>query len=139
MVDKLRKRLGTHLSAEETQAFWAAAFKINSEVLNIAKRLSSACRTGMLTNNPPTGFDALPSHFPEICRTFSPILFSYQFGTTKPDPKLYTAVSAKLETAPNHILLIDDSAPNVIEARNQGWKAIHYLSPSQLSQDLAAI
>jgi putative hydrolase of the HAD superfamily len=51
---------------------------------------------------------------------------SSQIGYSKPDPRFFRAVEARLSAPPHQIALIgDDWLNDVIGARSAGWHAIH--------------
>jgi 2-haloacid dehalogenase len=64
------------------------------------------------------------------------IVLSGEVELLKPDPRIYEALLHKAGKVAKECVLIDDSAVNVAAAREQGWDAIHYQSPSQLQNEL---
>jgi putative hydrolase of the HAD superfamily len=139
MYVEIRARLGVEMPPEEIRSLWVQAFRVDAEVIDIARSIPNKYTTGLLTNNPPILLEALADHLPEISETFNPILFSSELGATKPDVELFDAAALKLAVDPEHIVLIDDSERNATGARRHGWSAIRFLSPEQLVRDLELI
>lgn len=48
---------------------------------------------------------------------------SFELGMVKPDREIFDHIAADLGLAPERILFLDDSAPNVEGARAAGWQA----------------
>lgn len=69
---------------------------------------------------------------------FDAIHYSAAYGVGKPDPVFFTAVAAKLESAPEKLLLIDDSAANIEGARRAGWRASLWTKDLKLADAIAA-
>lgn len=68
---------------------------------------------------------------------FDAIHYSAAYGVGKPAPAFFEAVTAKLNCAPETLLLIDDSAANVEGARRAGWRASLWTSESVLADCIA--
>lgn len=69
---------------------------------------------------------------------FDAIHYSAAYGVGKPDPAFFTAVAAKLGSAPETLLLIDDSAANIEGARRAGWRASLWTKDLKLADAIAA-
>ena len=137
MADRICALLGCRFTRPELLRLQAAAFTVRPEVLRLAERAAIRSRVGMLTNNAPLLREALPVHLPELLRAFDPILFSHQFGYTKPAPELFTAVTRRLGLPPDHIFFIDDQESHVRAAAAAGWRALRFESVAQLERALA--
>ena len=79
----------------------ALAFTVRPSMLALAGEVARRARTGLLTNNSPLLEEAFPKRFPGVCQAFDPILFSHQFGDTKPSVALFEKVAARLELPPD--------------------------------------
>lgn len=124
MVAAINTAIGVDLPDADLTDIWCLAFETNHEVVARAREMRTDHRVGMLTNNPPLLFETIPTHFPEIAKTFEPILFSSVFGVRKPDPAIFRAVEEHLGLAPEMLMLIDDSPANVDAARARGWRGV---------------
>jgi HAD superfamily hydrolase (TIGR01509 family) len=73
-----------------------------------------------------------PTHFPKLERIFAPVLYSFQFGHTKPARALFEAVSRALALDPGEIFFVDDQLRHVTASREAGWDAVRFESAEQL-------
>lgn len=55
----------------------------------------------------------------------------------KPDPAIYALAAARFGHDPAGLLFIDDSAANVVAAREAGWQAHHFTDAASLRSELA--
>ena len=69
---------------------------------------------------------------------FDVLVWSYQLGVAKPDPKLYRHTLSELGVEAEETLFIDDKLPNIEAARALGMKAIQFSSVEQLREELMA-
>ena len=132
MHEQICARLGVAFTRDELLGLQALAFRLEPAVLRIAEELSLRLRVGILTNNAPLLREAVPRHFPELARSFAPILYSFEFGHTKPAQALFEAVARALALAPRDIFFADDQPRHVAAARLSGWDAVRFESASQL-------
>lgn len=137
MQTEICRRLGCVFSHDEQLMLQAVAFTMRPGMLALATDVARRARTGLLTNNSPLLLEAFPHRFPELVRTFDPILFSHQFGDTKPAVALFEKVAESLATPPSEILLIDDQERHVEGARSAGWEAVRFASEAGLRSALA--
>ena len=133
---QIGERLGQTFSESELFAINARAFRIKREVLAIARRVSLRATAGLLSNNAELLHGAMATHLAPIADCLSPLLFSYQYGYVKPDPKLYQAVGRRLGVPGNSLMLIDDRADNVRAAHREGWCGITFSTPTDLVSEL---
>lgn len=136
MARRICELLGVPFTRAELLRLQAAAFKPRPEVLAIAARAARHSRVGMLTNNAPLLKEAVPIHLPELVRAFDPILYSFEFGHTKPDRELFERVKERLGLPPAEIFFIDDQESHVAAARAVGWRALRFESAAQLEESL---
>jgi putative hydrolase of the HAD superfamily len=139
IVDQISTWLDLRLSAKELRAIWVLAWEPNEAVLAVAEALAPRVRVGMLSNNGPLLYDALPTHIPVILARFDPCFFSCDLGAAKPDPAIYATVQERLAAPPDRLLLIDDSAGAVAGARAAGWQAIHYTGQPDLHDEVCRL
>jgi len=118
---------------------WRRAFVLNPDVYRIAREVSLKTRVGLLTNNAPVLRAAFPTWFAEVEALFDPILFTYELGTSKPDPVAFKRVQENVNCTPGELMLIDDSRKNVEVARTLGWQTIHYVNPVDLAETLKTL
>jgi len=75
--------------------------------------------------------------FPLLDR-FRDIVVSGVEKLAKPDPAIYHLAQRRFGHAPEAMLFIDDSLPNVLSARDCGWNAHHFTEAGQLAAELRA-
>lgn len=63
--------------------------------------------------------------------------YSAAVGHRKPDRAFFDTVAASIDLAPESLILIDDTLPNVEAARAAGWHAVHWTGKDQLASLLA--
>jgi 2-haloacid dehalogenase len=64
------------------------------------------------------------------------VTVSAQVGLLKPDPQIYDLHTKTFDLDPKASIFFDDSLPNVLAARDYGWKAIHFTNADALRRDL---
>lgn len=124
------------LSLDTFEDVILSALTPDPEVLELVRRLR--VRAAMLTDNPPLLAEAIPRRFPELAGRFDPMLFSYQLGVLKPDPEAFRLTVERIGVPPEQVLFIDDTAANVLGARNAGLQALPFTSAEALARDLEA-
>jgi putative hydrolase of the HAD superfamily len=83
-------------------------------------------------------------HYEMACDRYSPLKYfdaavlSYEVGSMKPAPEIYSAAIDKAGCAPEECFFTDDLSMHVEAAKRAGIDAVQFLSPGQLMQELAA-
>ena len=67
---------------------------------------------------------------------FDGVVVSGEEKLKKPDPRLYRVLCDRYSVNPAQAIFVDDSYPNIIAARELGFKVIHFQNPEQLESDL---
>lgn len=75
----------------------------------------------------------------EFLKLFEGILVSGDEKLIKPDPAIYALLFDRYDIDPASSVFIDDSLKNVEGSNAAGMKAIHFRSPMQLREELAAL
>lgn len=70
---------------------------------------------------------------------FDAMVFSFEMGTTKPDPDIFMAMCEKLGVKPEEVVLVDDIDRYCAAARALGMHAVVYESFNQLHRELENI
>lgn len=65
-------------------------------------------------------------------------MFSADVQLIKPQPDIFALLQSRYALAPARTVFIDDLPANVAAAREHGWHAIHFESPSALEPQLKA-
>ncbi len=71
-----------------------------------------------------------------LAARFSDIVVSGDEQLAKPDPAIYALAATRFGRAPETMLFIDDSLPNVESARACGWHAHHFVDAAGLRAEL---
>jgi putative hydrolase of the HAD superfamily len=128
-----RDRLG--LDEGQLAAFMADLWRdylgtANTELIEYAGRLRPRYRTGILSNSfvgarereqAAYGFEDL----------VDAIVYSHECGLSKPDPRAYALVCARLEVGPAKTVFVDDTAMCVEGARRAGLHAVLFSGNAQ--------
>jgi len=107
----------------------------NARLFEYIQELSSKYKIGLLSN---VGTNWVREDFlnTEEQKLFSAMVFSYEIGTTKPDPKAYEAIANKLGAKPSEAVFIDDQLAYCEGAEDFGMKAIVYSNFPQIKTEL---
>lgn len=110
----------------------------NTELLDYIKKLKTNYKIGMLSN---IGTNWVREHFltQEEQQLFDTMIFSYEAGATKPDPRIYKLALQKLNVNPEETVFTDDIEEYCQAAKALGIEAIHYQDLPQLKIDLEQI
>jgi putative hydrolase of the HAD superfamily len=98
---------------------------IDHGVIDLARRLRSSYRVGVLSNTTVMLEDQVlaPNG---ILDMWDVIINSARIGIAKPDVGIYTAAAEAVGLAPEECVHIDDLENNVIGAEAAGFKAVHH-------------
>jgi 2-haloacid dehalogenase len=64
------------------------------------------------------------------------IVLSGEVGEIKPEPEIFEIALERIGRPANECLFIDDSLPNIEQARKMGFAVVHFESPEQLEREL---
>ena len=112
--------------AERVQVAWSQAFQPEPRVMELVAKARVTLPTALFTNNGPMLEANLARELRSVGALFDRLMFSWQLGTTKPDPVAFARACEVLDLDPGEILFVDDSAANVAAAQAAGWQAHHY-------------
>lgn len=110
----------------------------NIELFNYIKQLKKEYKIAILSN---VGTSWIKEVFltREEQTLFSALVFSYEVGITKPNPKIFQISAEKLEVEPNECVLIDDQPTYCKVAVEVGMKSVVYENFLQMKADLEEI
>ena len=131
-------RLG--LDGQQLAAFMADVWReylgtANTELIEFARRLRPRYRTGILSNSfvgarereqAAYGFEDVVDE----------IVYSHEAGMSKPDPRIYALVCARLGVHPQEAVFLDDTDRCVGGARDAGLHAIQYQDNAQAIEEI---
>jgi epoxide hydrolase-like predicted phosphatase len=131
--EALRARLGlgddklAHYMSDLWREYLGTA---NTELIEYARRLRPAYRTGIVSNSfvgarereqAAYGFEDLVEE----------IVYSHEAGFSKPDPRIYVLICARLDVPPGEMIFLDDTDACVAGARDAGLHAVRYQDNAQ--------
>ena len=133
---QLMDRLNCLLPYEQFCQYWTGIFSPWEGMQTVVARLQERYPLFIVSNTDPLHFEYVLANFP-VLRHFSRFILSYQLGSQKPEPGIYQALIAALETSPEQCLFIDDQLPNVEAARQHGLQAWQFFSAADLIDRLS--
>jgi putative hydrolase of the HAD superfamily len=136
-----RNRLG--LDEQQLAAYMADFWReylgtANTELIEYARRLRPRYRTGIVSNSfvgarereqAAYGFEELVDE----------IVYSHEAGMSKPDPRIYALVCARLGVRPVETVFLDDVDRCVAGAREAGLHGVHYRDNIQAIGDIGKL
>jgi putative hydrolase of the HAD superfamily len=108
----------------------------NLVLLDYIKQLKGrGYRIGMLSN---VANNWIRDHFLTMSEQelFDELVFSYEVGMTKPDPRIFMLACERLRVGPHEAVLVDDIDRFVDAAREEGLYGIVYENFHQMKHDL---
>jgi putative hydrolase of the HAD superfamily len=94
-------------------------------------------RTAILSNMGDSVLDNIRREFHWI-DDFDVLVWSFELGFAKPDPRIYRHALQKLGTDAEQALFLDDKKVNVDAALELGMQALEFTTVARLRQDLKA-
>jgi FMN phosphatase YigB (HAD superfamily) len=131
----IKERLDLSISFDEFVPIWCNIFVEDREVTQIILSLKRKWRLGLLSNTDPLHFDYILSKFP-VMRAFDKWILSYEAGFKKPAVQIFQKAIEWASVKPEKILYIDDTKEYVDAAGSLGIQCIHFISASQLKEEL---
>lgn len=98
--------------------------------VQLIRDLEAAGQRLALLSNMPADLARAVAGMP-VARHFEHLIFSSDFGVTKPDPRCYQQALARLGAAAGAVILVDDRPENVAGAQRIGIRAVHFTGPEQ--------
>ena len=110
--------------------------KINQEMISLVEQIKiKNIKLGIISNIPNPLYDLIRQN--NLQAMFDEIVYSYDFGITKPDHRLFEIMVSKLGVKPSEVVVVGDSLNNDINpAKELGMKTIHFKSVQQLKKEL---
>jgi len=105
------------------------------ETLNFAKELKGKIKTVYLTNYNKLYWNAISKKF-RMDEWFSEGFVSYHLKDRKPAIKCFEIILQKYNLKPEEIIFLDDSKPNLENAKKLGMNTILFTNINQLKRDI---
>jgi HAD superfamily hydrolase (TIGR01549 family) len=125
------------LSTEDLKAlrfdFWKES-QWDMELLDFIRSLKPNYKTGTVSD---AWLDARQNIEKYVnSELFDLIVFSAEEGVKKPNPEIYRRSLARLGTAPQETIFVDDRLPNIAGARLIGMHAIHHTQTNRTIEEI---
>lgn len=113
-------------------------FELNQSMLPVIGHLDVASyRMGVLSNTSESHWNFVTAgRWGILNSAFDVYALSYKIGAMKPDPAIYTAAAELAGVAPEEIFFTDDREENIAGARQAGYDAVQFTTPTALIRDL---
>jgi epoxide hydrolase-like predicted phosphatase len=110
----------------------------NTELIEYARQLRPRYRTGIISNSfvGAREREQAAYGFGDLVDT---VIYSYEAGMCKPDPRIYALACARLNVTPGETVFVDDVGYCVDGARRAGLHAICYRNNAQVIKELSAL
>ena len=106
------------------------------ETARLLGRLHGAGRPLHYLSNMPAPYARHLEAAHEVLKLFRNGVFSSRIGVIKPEPAMFAHAAAAFAAEPSQLLLIDDSAANIVAARSAGWSALQFENAARCEEDL---
>ncbi len=136
----LRQQCGFDLTDEELVHGWNSVYiGVNRDVERLLRHVTEqGVRVVAVTNTNASHQRVWQERFADSLGFFAAIYSSWEAGTRKPEPSLFTHVLESEEIAPHQALFIDDLQVNVEAADRLGIDAVLYTCAQSLRDALAS-
>lgn len=108
------------------QSYYFEAIDVVTEMQDLMKWASEHYHIGLLSNIMPGFIDRMIAEGVLPRLPYSQIIDSSVVKAIKPEEKIFQMATERAGVAPEEILLIDDSRPNLISAEKQGWRVLWF-------------
>ena len=135
---RVTAHFGVALSFARFRDLWCDLFDPMEGIEKLVQRVASSFPLYLLSNTNSMHFDYLKGRFEPLLRPFRAFVLSYEVGSRKPEPGIYQSLIRQVGRPPEEILFLDDKAPFVEAARDQGLTAWQFFSPQDLQAELAS-
>jgi putative hydrolase of the HAD superfamily len=102
------------------------------------RRLHAQGRPLHYLSNMPEPFAAHFERTHDFMRLFESGVFSARVKLIKPDQAIFEHAAAVFGRAPDDLVFFDDLLPNVVAAREAGWKAVQFHAAAQAEAEVLA-
>lgn len=127
-----------HESKQVEDIIMHKEFSKNIVLIDYIKGLKGRYKIGLISNI-ATNWVRDDFLTPEEQSYFDDMVFSFEVGTTKPDPRIYEVAADRLGVEPSKCVFIDDIERYTQAAQAVGMSAIVYSDFNQMKTDLEAL
>jgi 2-haloacid dehalogenase len=123
LLERLCALTHGRVSLERMQQFWVNMFELDTDMVELAHRLSGDYRVYLLSNIGDLHWAHLSREY-GLHRVGHGALPSYLAGSMKPHAGIYAEAERRFALEPAATVFIDDRADNIDTARGRGWHGI---------------
>lgn len=131
----LRERTGLQGEDEALTKRILDGFVLRPWIIDLVQRLRAQGYITAILSDQTHWLNELDQkdHFSEA---FDHVFNSYYLGKGKRDPSLFRDIAIALQLPPSSLLFVDDNIDNVTRAREEGWRAIHYIDQDSFMREM---
>lgn len=135
--DKVKKDLNINSAkVKEIELIWHSCYKPHKGMRTLVKKIKKKkYKVVIVSGNTPERVKYLKKKY-SLNKLFDDYFFSFEYGVTKPNPKLFKIALAKLKVKPEECLIIDDSRKTINKAKKLGCKMVLFKNAAQTSRNL---
>lgn len=122
--DQLRDHFHYQESRESLQEIWCDIFTPIDEHIEMARILAQYYPLAIISNTSDAHIRFLEARH-DFFGIFRERIYSYVFGTMKPDPSIYHHALERMDGDKFEALFIDDREENIMTPSQMGWQTIH--------------
>jgi HAD superfamily hydrolase (TIGR01509 family) len=111
-------------SEDQLQQIWCEIFTPIDEHIEMARILAEYYPLAMISNTSDAHIRFLEARH-DFFEIFRERIYSYVFGTMKPDPSIYHHALDRMKGDKFEALFIDDREENIMTPSKMGWQTIH--------------
>lgn len=136
----LRRTLGLDLSDDQLLVGWNDIYVgVSPGIEPLLAAASEALPLHAFTNSNLAHQVVWAERFAAVLQVFDSTFVSSEIGLRKPETAAFEHVAAAVGVNPGSILFFDDSAENVVGARDAGMPAVHVTSTDSVREALARL
>ncbi|MFZ5449213.1 MAG: HAD family hydrolase [Thermodesulfobacteriota bacterium] len=134
--ERVTAHFGVSMAYSRFRDLWCDIFDPMEAMEAMVAHLAPSFPLFLLSNTNSLHFDYIRERYDAILQPFQAFILSYEVGSRKPEAAIYQALIRRVSRPPQEILFLDDKAPFVKAAQDQGLTAWQFRSPQELRQDL---
>jgi len=138
---RMASELGVQIPEERLRTLWIEDFRegivLHEDVLGLARDLMRRHKVGIVSNSIVEHSSILAEM--GIYDGFDPVVLSHEARMTKDDRRIFDLALARIGTAAQRTLFIDDVERFARTAETTGMQVIVYRDPGQLRRSLEAL
>src|SRR3989338_24462 len=124
-VHNINRQCDSHISVNDYYALHSQFVHLSKGMIKVIEQLKKRYKIFLLSNNSEPAHHYIQKN-KKIKKLFDKILFSYQVGLRKPDPRFFQHILKDEAVLFSECLFIDDRADSVAVAKKLGMHGLLY-------------